>query len=786
MKLFKQLAISTKRYFKFSKYCTTSCSLHQCNKMKFKFSSTDAVVSQKQLEELRNYKLTSKIDSDTLMKRFSENIEKIDNSDLVNQFCVYFIQQFENRIETEKAIQICDYAIDKNHYKQKNHSPTTLMYFLGQKILLKYEQGDLNDMNKLADQLYALYLFSKEILDSTTRIKYQSYLAETMAKVNLVEHAERYLKGTVDCLQNDERIDLSWGEVYDLYYIHFGCYFLQQKYEQALHYGLVAYQMMKGNPFASPSFILLGIYQCLKSINNQLGQQQVLLELLKYPQDGINLNNIDKLVFVPFKKKQKNLYSSNLLLTQQKKEDVEKIQQKQFRDQILHDFNYSNFPLVNILKQKNKEHSDKIWNEKDDKGKLFIEQNKIDEGIEYYKDILVKLDRISDQEKIIQVSDRLAYLYSYIEEFDKALELSLEAHQRLLQLRNNILMKDNMTLQNIIYIKFFYHSKSDYAKSIEWGKKWHAYCVQHNIFDIYDDFIVENLFSQASSLILLNLYEEALEYCKFIQEYLEKFNNEEFLRVLHGMLFNIHSDMNNLPEALKNGSIVIDYYTKNLKMLTQREKGILYQSVLKCCKFALELQDEQNIYKYGKLYLQLRNNEEAEFDNLEFRIELQHQIMLVMISKRQYKDAQQMIKQVLDLINKAPNMQNYQIKILLAQSQMSQKQLKYQEAEKYIEQAEEILESRYAEDERSLENDQNLFENLKLQVYLNKSLIHYNKNEFNQSIQYIEKYVHIYKKLKQRINSNVIEILKTLYKKQEYKNIIRELIITNNISFDSS
>ncbi|EAR97658.2 hypothetical protein TTHERM_00617810 (macronuclear) [Tetrahymena thermophila SB210] len=783
MKLFKQLTSSTCRYLKFSRYCIANSSPLYSNQIKFKFSSTDAVVSQKQLEELRNYKLTNKIDSETLMKRFQDNIEKIDNSDLVNQFCVYFIQQFENRIETQKAIQICDYAIDR---QQKNYSPTTLMYFMGQKILLKYEQGDLNDMNKLADQLYALYLFSREILDSTTRIKYQSYLAETMAKVNLVEHAERYLNGTVDSLQNDERIDLSWGEVYDLYYIHFGCYFLQQKYEQALHYGLVAYQMMKGNPFVSPSFILLGIYQCLKFINNELGQQQVLLELLKYPQDGINLSNIDKLVFVPFKKKQKNLASSNLLLTHQKSDDIEKVQQKQFRDQILYDFNYANFPLVNILKQKISKQSDTIWNEKDDKGRFFIEQNKIDKGIEYYKDILTKLDSIRDQEKIIQVSDRLAYLYSKIDEFDKALELSLEAHQRILKLRNNILMKDNMTLQNILYIKFFYHSKNDYAKSVEWGKKWHAYCIQYNIFDIYDDFIVENLFSQASSLILLNQQEEALEYCKFIQEYLEKFNNEDMLRALHGMLFNIYSDINNLPEALKNGQVVIDYYNKNLKILTQREKNLLYQSVLKCCRFAQELQDEQNIYKYGRLYLQLRKDEETEFENIEFRIKLQHQIILVMISKRQYKDAKQMINQVLDLINQNPNMQNYLIKILLAESQMSQKQLKYQEAEKCIQQAEEILENISNGGEMDLENDQNLYENLKLEVYLNKSLIHYNKNEFNQSIKYIEKYVQIYKKLRYRINSKVVEILKTLYKKQEYKNTIRELILTNNISFDSS
>ncbi|KAL4501982.1 hypothetical protein ABPG73_020119 [Tetrahymena malaccensis] len=720
------------------------------------------------------------------MKRFQDNIEKIDNTDLVNQFCVYFIQQFENRIETEKAIQICDYAIDRYHYKQKNHSPTTLMYFLGQKILLKYEQGDLSDMNKLADQLYALYLFSKDILDSATRIKYQSYLAETMAKVNLVEHAERYLNGTVDSLQSDESIDLSWGEVYDLYYIHFGCYFLQQKYEQALHYGLVAYQMMKGNPFVSPSFILLGIYQCLKSINNELGQQQVLLELLKYPQDGINLSNIDKLVFIPFKKKQKNLASSNLLLAQQKKENVEKIQQKYQIDQILHNFNHANFPLVNILKQKSSQYSDTIWNEKDDKGRFFIEQNKINEGIEYYKDILIKLDKIRDQEKIIQVCDRLAYLYSQIDEFDKALDMSLDAHQRLLQFRNNILMKDNMTLQNILYIKYFYYAKNDYVKSIEWGKKWHAYCVQFNIFDIYNDFIVENLFSQASSMILLNLYDEAIEYCKFIQEYLEKFNNQDMLKALHGMLFNIYTDLNNLPEALKNGQVVIDYYWKNFLNLSQKEKELLYSIVLKCCQFALELKDDQNIYKYGKIYLSLRKDNEAEFDNVEFRIKLQHQIILVMISKRQYKDAQQMISQVLDLINQNPNMQNYQIQILLAQSQMSQKQLKYQEAEKYTQLAEEIVEARSSEEEMSSENDQNLIEKLKLQVYLNKSLIHYNKSEYNQSIKYIEKYVHIYKKLRQRINSQVIEILKTLYKKQEYKNAIKELILTNNISFDSS
>lgn len=58
-----------------------------------------------------------------------------------------------------------------------------------------------------------------------------------------------------------------------------------------------------------------------------------------------------------------------------------------------------------------------------------------------------------------------------------------------------------------------YEKSRDLKLSIDWGEKWHSYCVKYNLFDNESEVLETNMITHVDTLQKAGRVKEALEYC---------------------------------------------------------------------------------------------------------------------------------------------------------------------------------------------------------------------------------------------------------------------------------
>ncbi|EAR97662.3 hypothetical protein TTHERM_00618840 (macronuclear) [Tetrahymena thermophila SB210] len=725
----------------------------------FRFCSSQS--SQSKIEDI--LKQINNYDSIQIIEEYRNYAQTTSNFTKFMEISNQFLKQMKSREEQQKALEICDIVVQSclTKFTQNNENPQ--IFFKGQQALLNYKLKKNEESSKIAESLYKDFSSQLNKLKTFYLILSAKYLLEVMAQIKNIEISKKLLNDIQILLAEDNWQTLSSQQIFDLYYIHFGIYYLDQNFQEAAEWGWKSYQQLVklNNSNFRPEYILIGVYICYNRLNQKDKCEEALVEIQKYNKFSREyLDQLEQSYIQPFEVEKQ----------EEREKKFQQIQQQNKND------NKNKTENNSESKQETNSQNQAKTNLKDeDKGNYFIQNKLFKEGIAYYKNQLQKLDAQKDILKYVFIQDRIAYLYSECQDFQKAINLCLDSHQMLLKLYDKQFVSNYETFQNLSYIKTIYEKNNELEKAIQWGQKWHDYCTKYQLFDKQSEVIESNMLSHAVVLSKAGQASQALLYCQNIIKYLQKFpNNKEILKFgLNQLLYSLSQQAHN-TQGQKEAAISLCELSRNIMIQDKEYRSYYFMMLKESINLSLIVDDKKNFMKYGSEYLKVRDQYEEE--DLESAVQIMFDISQQLVQDNEYNQAVEVLQKALSISKRAPIDQN-QIQMNLLLTTLYILQNKIEDAEQYLQQATYLYDTYFA----SLSNQQNL----EIDIVKIQAIIQYHKQNNGKCLDLIEKYFQILStQQSNEIYEDIIIILSNLSSNKEHQHRVNLIQVKYNLNLD--
>ncbi|KAL4472490.1 hypothetical protein ABPG74_018439 [Tetrahymena malaccensis] len=738
------------------------CYKYSCFNHSFpKFTFCSYKSSQSKIEDI--LKQINSYDSKQIMEEYRNYSQTTSNFTRFMEISNQFLKQMKGREDKQKALEICDLVVQKCLTKFTENNENPYMFFKGQQALLNYKLNKNDESTKIAESLYKDFNSQLNKLKTYYLILSAKYLLEVMVQIKNIEISKKLLNDIQILLAEDNWQTLSTQQIFDIYYIHFGIYYLDENYQEAANWGWKSYQQLQklNSPNFRPDYILIGLYICYKKLNQIDQSEEVLVEIQKYQKFSRDyLDQLEQSYIQPFEF--------------DKQEEKEKMFQ-----QIQHNNrNESQTHNKSESKQSMNSQNEAQSNLKDeDKGNYFIQNKLFKEGIAYYKNQLQKLDAQKDTLKYVFIQDRIAYLYSECQDFQKAINLCLDSHTMLVKLYDNQLASNFETFQNLSYIKTIYEKNNEIENAIQWGQKWHDYCKKYKLFDKQSEVIESNMLSHAAVLSKAGKINQALLYCQNIIQYLQKFpNQKEMLKFgLNQLLYSLSQQVHN-TQGQKEAAIALCELSRNIMSQDKEYRSYFFMMLKESINLSLVLDDKKNFMKYGSEYLKIREEYDNKEEDIESAVQIMFDVGQQLVQDNLYSQAIEVLIKAISISKRAPIDQN-QIQINLLLTTLYILQNKIEEAELYLQQARYLYDTYYA----SSSNQQKL----EIDIVKISAIIQYHKGNNVSCLDLIEKYFEMLSNQQDNdIYEDIIIILSNLSDIKDYQNRVKQIQTKYNLNLE--
>ncbi|KAL4472487.1 hypothetical protein ABPG74_018436 [Tetrahymena malaccensis] len=686
--------------------------------------------------------------SSSLFGEFIHKIKEIDDVEEALLFCSNILIEFELRMEVRNSLQLCSLAIDLTKKLSSGKGISTYLYFKAKYILLITYQGLVNQSKNEAQDLLVFYQVSREQLSLSEKIEMNQMLAQIFSLIEQYEQCEQLLEQALTLIQSST-IEISKNKLVKIYSLLYSISFMNKNYEKAKEYGLQLYEILQNNKNHDETYtiqnLLLGIYLCSKNLNQESDAQQV-LELLQ---------NLDQ---IP------NLNPQDL------KESSFKLKVK---------FNqYQNKKLARDINQKDKDNA-LFYNQIIDQYTQFVQKQQCNEGIQHFKKLQSELNREKDILRYLFLQDTIASLHSCLQNYQQAIELCLNTHEILLKERNYALYDDRLTFQNITLLKQFYYQTKQFQKTIEWGEKWHSYCINYNLFDHFDEGVAFSLQIQMASLNLQGQTQHCLEYSNFAQDYLEKFNQELELLEVYLIKTSLYIKLNKPDEVERYTKLAAKIYHNNKDAVKPQAEQLFYSANLYLIMTFFQKEDDKKIVEFGKDYIDLaKKYEKQDYEKtFMFKLLICYQIGVKLFNENNFNESYTYFSQCLELSKYDEKLQkNFDHKVLIYQTSIYFKQDKVKEAEQSLNE----LQLLFEQFPQGIQKDQ-----IEVQILAFQSNLHYSKNDINKFLETVQKQLEKQTSKIKQLQKKQKTILKELLSESDYSNQVQNLIQKYNINLNN-
>ncbi|KAL4472484.1 hypothetical protein ABPG74_018433 [Tetrahymena malaccensis] len=680
----------------------------------------------------QNLKSISSID-DVLV-----NIDNARDKEQAVWICRQAIEQLKEKTKFDSSLQVCDIGMELSKKLSSEEQIKEYIFFMAKKIEIVYQQNNDYEMNYLAKQLYAYFMVSKEQLNASQKFRLALFLADSVSSVGLQELQNKFLQEALGLFQTNSTLEITNDQIYRLYMMHFNYNFQKQSYQEALNYVNMAYNLVNNEKQAlQAQKALICQYLCHKLLKQPKECKQTVENLKQYQSiTGFKLEQIDSISYFPNEKK----FSFE-------------VESKNEKENLYND-------------------NEEFFENMKEKRDKFLENNNLNEGIQYFEYLIQDLHNSQDVLKILFLRECQSFLYSQQNNLNKSLEISLKNHQELLSLRNNILHDDQLTQLNIYQIKLFYFMLNDFQKSYEWGQKFESFCKQFNLYNIKNQKLALSSQLQITSLYNLNKMDEALNQCNLALQYLQKFNYREMAFEVKMMKVEIYTKLNQIEQIIQEIRSVIDQSKYDVSKQSTYSQ-IYYQALKQISLHFVMMDDRKNIIFFGKEYLKVRQTYEDSHQMIQLRVAILFNLSQQLISEKNYFEAEEITRECLQLASTDMEIKDFYIRQVFQYIPLAIKVSKIDEAEEYLK----IAQSFYEKDIQNPNDKQNALISL-VQI---QSIIFSLKKNFDKSLEFFAKQLVLQQNSKEPLTKQQRQILKQLLEDQAYSKQVKELVEKYNI-----
>ncbi|EAR95310.2 hypothetical protein TTHERM_00073160 (macronuclear) [Tetrahymena thermophila SB210] len=562
--------------------------------------------------------------------------------------------------------------------------------------------GDLIEVKRIADQMYEDY---KESLNHQLDLQNIRLLINAAEKMCFTNQFERGVDLILITIKHLEKMQDKSEAIKDLSKAQLLCaagYFALKEYKIAAKYSEMSYQANKSTDqplfIACVSYKKLGDYDKVEEIS----------QILKGKISEDTLKNIEK-SFKAFK--YMFIYTN--------------VYQKQV-DQIL--------KSEAQLDQEDKNSGRKIINLKNEVDRIsnYMKNRNYEEGIKFYTKILQQLDPKFDFFKKLQVMDLISKFYFKQKQFSKALEILLDIHQQLLEKRNYLIINDFITYDNFTFIFANYLENKDYDKAAQWFKKCHSFLLLNGYFTEFDNQRCLFILHYIQCLFNIENFDEALEYTKLFERYLDQFQQEKQYIELYNQLINARIS---ILDKCQNQEMIqkeLEKYYQFLLPIKNQEIQQFYLCITNLIRTFQKTNNNEGLVKYGLEYLKVRPQFEKEEDFLHQRCIVYYQLILNCMNTGQFELANKLIVESQSCFLKQKDYL-YLYHILLFQIVLDINFNKYECVDNSIRNAENFLSQYFVGHQNEKE--------MRALGYQAISSAYFKLRDYQKSFEYIEKYV---------------------------------------------
>ncbi|KAL4499858.1 hypothetical protein ABPG72_015207 [Tetrahymena utriculariae] len=686
------------------------------------------------------------IQSSILLGQFNQRIKQIDDVEEALLFCRNILTEFELRMEVRSALHICILAIDLTKKLSSGQGISAYLYFQAKHALLINDLGLVDQARKESQELLVFYQVSREQLSLSEKIEVNLQLAQIFSYIKQYEQCEYLLEQSLSLIQSSSTFEVSKNQLFRIYSLLYSISFMKKDYKKAKEYGLLLYEILENSKENELSDLvqnlLLGIYFCFQKLGQENEAQQV-LELLK------------KFEEIP-KKNPLNL------------------KEKQFKQTL----NYLNKDkkLARDIHLKDKENAF-FYNEIIQLYEHFVLKNQCDQGIQHFKKLQSELNQEKDLLRYLFLQDTIASLLSCQQNFKQAIEQCLNTHEILLKLRNQALYDDRLTFQNITILKQLHYQAKEFQKAIEWGEKWHCYCLNYNLFDHYDKGMAFSLQIQMASLNILQQTQQCLEYSNFSQDYLETFQDKLGLLEVYLIKTSLYIKLNQPQEVERYTRLAAKIYHINKTTVKPQVEQLFYNANLYLVFIFFKNDDEKSYLEFGKDYIELAKKYEKhdQKQTLFLKSIIYYELGVKSFEEKNFKESQSQLSQCLDLSKSDKELNVIYQKALICYTSTCIKQDMIREAEDSLSTLQKLFEQLPQGIEKNF---------IEIQLLAFQSNLHYKKNEINKFIETVEKQLEKQTSNKKQLQSQQKVILKDLLQANNYTTQVQNLIQKHNINLN--
>lgn len=79
------------------------------------------------------------VDSNEIFEQFKEEVKNLNGHQMALNYCLFILDVMKQRMEVDKALEVCNTAIDICENKTKNTEEPLLVMFKGQKALFYFK-----------------------------------------------------------------------------------------------------------------------------------------------------------------------------------------------------------------------------------------------------------------------------------------------------------------------------------------------------------------------------------------------------------------------------------------------------------------------------------------------------------------------------------------------------------------------------------------------------------------------------------------------------------------------